>query len=131
MANQVIDIVMATPDAIPELAQSFAASWGTFDNNAVALVAVVDGQAVGTVTLKSDDWRPREDLSPWLGGLFVLPEHRGRGIAGRLVAALAAEARQRGSETLYTDCHAATVLLPGWQRIENTALFSLDLAGPS
>ena len=83
---------------------------------------------MGTVTLKSDDWRPREDLSPWLGGLFVLPDHRGRGIAGRLVAALADEARQRGVEILYTDCHAATVLLPGWQPIENSALFSLDLA---
>jgi GNAT superfamily N-acetyltransferase len=83
---------------------------------------------VGTVTLKSDDWRPREDLSPWLGGLFVLPEHRGRGIAGRLVVALADETPQRGIETLYTDCHAATVLLQGWQRIENSPLYSLDLA---
>ena len=92
MADQVIDIVMATPGAIPDLARSFVISWGTFDNDAVALVAVVGGQAVGTVTLKSDDWRPREDLSPWLGGLFVLPEHRGRGIAGRLVVALADDA---------------------------------------
>jgi len=94
MADQVIDIVMATPDAIPELAQSFVASWGTFDGVdedglPVALVAVGDGQAMGNVTLKSDDWRPREDLSPWLGRLFVLPEHPGRGIAGRLVVALA------------------------------------------
>jgi GNAT superfamily N-acetyltransferase len=90
-------------------------------------VAIVDGEAVGTVTLKSDDWRPREDLSPWLGGLFVLPDHRGRGIAGRLVAALVDEARHRGIEILYTDCHAATVLFPDWQRIESSALFSLEL----
>ena len=94
----------------------------------MALVAVVDGQAVGTVTLKFDDWRPREDLSPWLGRLFALPEHRGRGIAGRLVVALADETPQRGIKTMYTDCHAATVLLRGWQRIENSALFSLGLA---
>jgi hypothetical protein len=48
MADQVIHIVMATPDALPELAQSFVASWGTFDGVSedglpVALVAVVDG----------------------------------------------------------------------------------------
>jgi len=103
------------------------ASWGGLHGEAVALVAIVDGEAVGTVTLKSDDWRPREDLSPWLGGLFVLPDHRGRGIAGRLVAALVDEARHRGIEILYTDCHAATVLFPDWQRIESSALFSLEL----
>ena len=38
------------------------------------------------------------------------------------------EARHRGIKILYTDCHAATVLLPGWQRIENSPLYSLDLA---
>jgi len=45
-----------------------------------------------------------------------------------LVVALADETPQRGIETLYTDCHAATVLLQGWQRIENSPLYSLDLA---
>jgi len=101
MADQVIDIVMATPGAIPDLARSFVVSWGTFDNDAVALVAVVSGQAVGTVTLKSDDWRPREDLSPWLGGLFVLPEHRGRGIAGRLVATAGRGASSRHQNPIH------------------------------
>ena len=132
MAERTVEILVATPDAIPELARSFAKAWGAFDGVGkdglpVALVAVVDGQAVGTVTLKSDDWRPRADLSPWLGGLFVLPDHRGQGIAGGLVRALVDQASQRGVTTLYTDCHAATVLVPGWQRMEDSALFSLEL----
>ncbi len=50
-------------------------------------------------------WRESHaHLGPWLGGLFVLPEFRGRAIARNLIETLADEAGKRG----YTEVYAGT-----------------------
>ena len=48
MTDQVIDIVMATPDAIPDMAQSFVASWGTFKADTVNLDKVAQHRAAAS-----------------------------------------------------------------------------------
>ncbi len=41
-------------------------------------------QLLGTVSLWRNDLQSRQDLTPWLGGLYVVPAFRGRGVARAL-----------------------------------------------
>jgi N-acetylglutamate synthase-like GNAT family acetyltransferase len=43
----------------------------------------------------------REDLTPWLGGVFVGSQFRRQGIVAALSATVENEARSRGIQTLY------------------------------
>ena len=45
----------------------------------VALVAKVDGEPIGTCLLVGSEIEPNHDVSPWLAGLFVVPERRQKG----------------------------------------------------
>src|SRR3954453_19158656 len=67
----------------------------------VALVAKADGEPVGTCLLVESEIEPNHDLSPWLAGLFVVPEHRRKGAGAVLVRAIEDQARQRGFSRLY------------------------------
>ncbi len=52
-----------------------------------ALIAEIETEVVGTVAVRGR-WEAVPELSsPWLGGLFVVPEHRGQGIGTALVEA--------------------------------------------
>src|SRR5947209_11924538 len=61
-----------------------------------ALVAKYSGLPVGTCLLVPSEIDPNHELSPWLAGLFVVPEQRRRGAGAALVRAIEQEARQRG-----------------------------------
>src|ERR1041384_2478075 len=50
----------------------------------IAWVAHVDSQVLGTAALRAHDLPGRDDLTPWLGGMFVAPQFRGRGIGTAL-----------------------------------------------
>ena len=65
-------------------------------NRGVALVAKADGEPVGTCLLVESEIEPNHDVSPWLAGLFVVPEHRRKGAGAVLVRAIEHQARQRG-----------------------------------
>lgn len=67
----------------------------------VALVAHVDGILSGTCLLVTREIEPRHDVSPWLVGLFVVPERRRQGVATALVRATEDEARVRGVRRLH------------------------------
>jgi predicted N-acetyltransferase YhbS len=56
-------------------------------NRGVALVAKADGEPVGTCLLVESEIEPNHDVSPWLAGLFVVPEHRQKGAGAALVRA--------------------------------------------
>ena len=45
----------------------------------VALVAKLDGEPIGTCLLVGSEIEPNHDVSPWLAGLFVVPERRRQG----------------------------------------------------
>jgi len=64
------------------------------DTLPLALVAICRDQVVGTVSLKTGDLEIRPGLTPWLGGLYVVPEYRDRGIATALIRRLVDEARR-------------------------------------
>lgn len=79
-----------------------------------ALIASIGGRPVGVCLLVLHELPPAHDFSPWLASLFVLPQHRGRGIARALIAAIEYHARSFGvmrlhlytgeAEGLYAKC---------------------------
>ncbi len=67
----------------------------------LSLIALVDGQLVGTVNLIENDDSKRTHLRPWLAAMVVAKAFRGQGIGTQLVRALLAEARRLGFATVY------------------------------
>ncbi len=67
----------------------------------LSLIALVDGQLVGTVNLIENDDSKRTHLRPWLAAMVVAKEFRGQGIGAQLVRALLAEAQRLGFATVY------------------------------
>jgi GNAT superfamily N-acetyltransferase len=71
------------------------------DQLPIAWVAHADGQALGTAALRVHDIEGHEDLTPWLGGVFVGEQFRRRGVGAALCSVVEEAARSRGTETLY------------------------------
>lgn len=65
------------------------------------LIAFYNDKPAGTVSLWTADHPYRQDLSPWLACLFVLPKYRGQGIGQALQAALLKTAKQAGFKKIY------------------------------
>ena len=108
------------PEYIPQLAQWLFEQWGSTlgeetpdaritilkthmnrDRLPIAWVAHANGQLLGTAALRVHDLEGREDLTPWLGGVFVGSQFRHQGIGTALCAAVEEEARSRAIHTLY------------------------------
>ena len=70
-----------------EVPCSFAATWDEFP--------------VGMASLRKTDLLSREDLSPWLSALYVLPEYRKRGIGYELVKAVLDSSRMKGYKRIF------------------------------
>ncbi len=115
-------------DVIPTLAEWFRDQWpdyfagrilpdieADFHKEAqrhyipVRLVAFVDGELVGTVVLRDRAIAILPKTHPGLGGLFVRPQYRKRGIATELVQAGMNVAREQG----YGEVYATTVVAGG------------------
>lgn len=60
------------------------------------LVALVDGRPAGMSLLINDDLDSHAHLRPWVAGVYVEPEFRGKGVAGALVKAAEDCARHDG-----------------------------------
>jgi GNAT superfamily N-acetyltransferase len=76
----------------------------------------------GTASFVSADLELRQDIGPWLAGVFVVPEARGQGCAARLIGAVEAAARAAGETALFLYTHDAQALYHklGWQVLEET-----------
>ncbi len=115
-----IGYLIEHPEYVPQLAQWLFAHWGSIlgeetsearikklkahlnrDELPIAWVAHANGQLLGTAALRGHDLEGREDLTPWLGGVFVGSPFRRRGIGAALCAAVEDAARSRGIKTLY------------------------------
>jgi GNAT superfamily N-acetyltransferase len=115
-----ISFLVDYPEYIPQLAQWLFEEWDAIlgegnckarikklqahmnrDQLPIAWVAHVDGQLLGTAALRVHDLDGREDLTPWLGGVFVGSDFRRRGIGATLCATVEEAARSRGIRTLY------------------------------
>lgn len=108
------------PEYIPQLAQWLFEQWDVMlgektpearikklkahmnrDKLPIAWVAHASGQLLGTAALRVHDLDGCEDLTPWLGGVFVGSQFRRRGIGATLCATVEDAARSRGIQTLY------------------------------
>ena len=95
----------------------------------LALVALDrDGAVLGTAALKAEPVADEPGPGPWLAALLVGPDHHGRGIATKLVAAIEAEARRLGYREIYTSTNAADRIIAGrgWQAVDTAG----SLRGP-
>ena len=77
---------------------------GKADRVPIGLIAFVDGEPAGTVSLLEEDLQEYAHCRPWLAGLLVFPEFRNKGVAGALVEKLMEAARLAGEREafLYT-----------------------------
>jgi predicted N-acetyltransferase YhbS len=82
----------------------------------IAWVAHEGDRALGTAALRMFDLEGREDLSPWLGGVFVVSSHRRRGIASALCRVVEDKARDQRIARLYLFTHGQEALYErlGW-----------------
>ena len=115
-----INYLVERPEYIPQLAQWLFEQWGSIlgeetpearikklnahmnrDQLPIAWVAHANGQLFGTAALRVHDLEGREDLTPWLGGVFVGAQFRRRGIGAALCVTVEEAARTRGIQTLY------------------------------
>lgn len=104
------------PDAAVLLAEWFMAEWPQYhrgktlgDVSSVfrlrdvqqTFIAERDGEVVGTVALRKS-WSDAPQIStPWVGGLFVRPKDRRRGVAMALVEAACQHAFSLGHEAVH------------------------------
>jgi GNAT superfamily N-acetyltransferase len=108
--------------------QTFADAMSTYRERVninclpLALVAFAGEQLIGTVSLKVQDLDIRPEITPWLGGLFVIPESRRRGVASLLMQRAVEEARRLNLARLFlwTSSAESLYLKLGWQRVERT-----------
>jgi GNAT superfamily N-acetyltransferase len=115
-----ISYLIDHPEYIPQLGQWLFEEWDAIlgektpdarlrkltmhmnrDKLPIAWVAHANGQLFGTAALRVHDLEGREDLTPWLGGVFVGSQFRREGIGAALCAAAEHEARARAVHTLY------------------------------
>lgn len=64
-------------------------------------VAMNDEEIVGCVGLITNDFISRMDLWPWLCALYVVSEHRNKGIAKQLIDTCLEATKNKGFETMY------------------------------
>lgn len=98
-------------------------TWLTRNQIPIALVAISDDSVIGTVALK-DRELPDLEYGPWLAGLFVVPQHRCRGIGTLLVAAAEQQASALGVQHLhlYTPASEGFYERLGWTVVDHVAL---------
>lgn len=84
----------------------------------ITFVAVEGERLLGTVGLWRCDLISRQDLYPWMAALYVAPEARGQGLAGKLQQHVIDYARSQGYSELflYSACRDFYERF-GWQYI--------------
>jgi GNAT superfamily N-acetyltransferase len=95
------------------------------DGLPVTLLALEDGQLLGSVSLVLEDAPElQEHGSPWLASLYVKPEARGRGFGAALARAAVARAAAEGVGELFlfTPEHREFYARLGWKPVARTAL---------
>jgi GNAT superfamily N-acetyltransferase len=115
-----IDYLADHPQLIPVLARLHQEQWGylrpdkTLEQRETQLrqacgrggvptvvVALEDGELRGSAMLIASDMDTRPDLTPWLAGVYVVEDHRGRGYGSALVRRVESEASAAGVPLLH------------------------------
>ncbi|HEX4142194.1 MAG TPA: GNAT family N-acetyltransferase [Pirellulales bacterium] len=137
-------------DAIPTVARWHFAEWGhrvpdnslqktserlrgqlNRDQLPLALLALDGDTVIGAAELKPHEMLSLyPDKQPWLGGVFVSPESRGKGVASQLALRIAAMASSLGAEQIYlqtTSLDGGLYARFGWRPIEQVRYRGLDV----
>jgi len=90
------------------------------DRLPLALVASADGELWGMGALREHDLPGHDEFTPWIGGMFVLPHHRRRGIGAAICRALEEKAWLMGFPILYlfTLDQQRLYARLGWQHLQ-------------
>jgi GNAT superfamily N-acetyltransferase len=86
------------------------------------LVALADGQLLGSASLVASDLPLRPHLTPWLAQVFVEPGHRRHGVGAALVDAVLERSRQCGYRRVYlytSGTLPAYYARLGWREVEH------------
>jgi predicted N-acetyltransferase YhbS len=88
----------------------------------LSILALINNIPVGVVSIFKNDLKPREDLTPWLAGLYVDKEYRNQGIAKLLITEVIEIGKKLGYDKIYLRTeHAAEYYKKlEWQFVENT-----------
>ncbi|MBX2805572.1 MAG: GNAT family N-acetyltransferase [Hyphomicrobiales bacterium] len=126
------DVLVRSADAERESLEAFTQD----QTEQVAIVAGLDGAPAGTCLLVRSELEPLHQISPWLAGLYVAPEHCRRNVGRALVAAIEKQAELRGKRHLYLYTRSAMTYYQrlGWHTLEQmvwkgrpTALMAREL----
>lgn len=115
-----IEYLADHPEALPVLAEWQHQEWGHLRGNdtvekrmgrlrtslsrdriPLTVVALHEGNVLGSASLIPHDMETRMELTPWLAGVFVGPAYRRKGIASELVRRITAEAAKLKVPLLY------------------------------
>ncbi|PWI33567.1 GNAT family N-acetyltransferase [Vibrio albus] len=77
----------------------------------LAIIAREDNKLVGVAELKYNENKNYPDYVHWLGGVFVAPEHRRKGISNRLIEKSKNKAVELGIKKLYLQCESHNIKL--------------------
>ena len=119
-------LVAEWPHLFPDdTAEWYLDEWARGDANGAApphcVVAVEDGEIVGTASVVIDDELPgATEPGPWLAAVYVLPGHRGRGAGRALVETVSS--RVEGGLWLYTESEADWYRSMGWETVRDSVL---------
>jgi GNAT superfamily N-acetyltransferase len=109
------------PDNTPEVVLSRLRQHTQRDAVPFTIVALENGQPVGSCCVIENDCVHRPQCAPWVAAVFVKEQWRHRGIASRILQEACRVARRAGVKDLYIDCHVNTVPLyeqNGWTILE-------------
>lgn len=100
----------------------------------IAVVAILDGEVVGTAALKAESVSTHKHLAPWLAALLVRPEFRRRGIAEHLIAAIEKKAQELGFHSIYvgtgegSGTPESALRKRGWEFVEKGPYFVSEVS---
>ena len=144
-----IEYLADRKELLPELAELHFAEWGQFrpgqsvkdridglercsgKAKIPSTVVATDGrELIGSAMLVTHDMSTRNDLSPWLAGVFVKPPYRKSGIATKLIERIEQEAAALETPVLflYTDKESEFYARRGWKLLERCEYKGLQVA---
>ncbi|WP_172372279.1 GNAT family N-acetyltransferase [Sporosarcina jiandibaonis] len=89
----------------------------------ITLIALENGECLGTVSIFENDLKIREMYKPWLASLFTKPEYRGRGVGKELISKTIDVVKKLGFNELYLRTEDASDYYrnKGWTYLETVS----------